>query len=49
MNAQTKIWLLSILNAENGDIEKAARWMARNFRSIGGVGFFRNQLQQAAS
>lgn len=48
MTNKTRNWLLSILNSEKGDIERAARWMARNFRTVGNVKFFRDQLNEAA-
>ena len=47
MTQKTKNWLLKIIEGENGDAERAAQWMARNFRSIGGITFFRAQLKQA--
>ncbi len=48
MDNEPKSWLKSVLDTEEGDIERAARWMARNFRSIGGVKFFREQLTEAS-
>ena len=48
MNEQTRNWLLEILGSYDGNLESAARYMARTYRSIGGREFFRAQIAQAS-
>lgn len=47
LNEQTKKAIREWVQAHGGDVEKTAKWMARSFRTIGGVGFFRKAIQEA--
>lgn len=49
MDRATRTWLASILLGYNGDVERAAAYMARTYRSIAGLAQFRAWFVEIAT
>ena len=47
MDAKTKAMLRGWVATSGNDIEKAAKWAARNMRQIGGMKFWRAAITEA--
>ena len=47
LDNKTKLWILDLLKACGNDPEQTAKWMARNFRNMGGIAFFRQAIKEA--
>ena len=47
MDAATKTMLRGWVATSGNDVEKAAKWAARNMRTIGGIKFWRAAIAEA--